>query len=126
VGKSKGLTATQLRTLDRLSRIPELKRFYLAGGTAIATHLGHRSSKDLDLFSMDATAQLPATAYVKRFDVDRSDLYAVLRSLTYFADAEAELLWPEGLNAAHWRTIRSYFETQAPRLLSLPERNTGK
>ncbi len=27
------------------------ERFYLAGGTALALHLGHRKSDDLDLFS---------------------------------------------------------------------------
>ena len=31
--------------------VPELKDFYLAGGTALALHLGHRKSIDLDLFS---------------------------------------------------------------------------
>src|SRR5438552_11894884 len=31
-----------------------VRGFYLAGGTALALHLGHRKSADLDLFSADA------------------------------------------------------------------------
>lgn len=40
----------QLRALGRLRSLPKIDRFYLAGGTAIAFHLRHRRSDDLDLF----------------------------------------------------------------------------
>ena len=33
-----------------VSDIPEIKKAYLAGGTALALHLGHRISIDLDFF----------------------------------------------------------------------------
>jgi len=46
-----GLAARQLRALDRLGNVPGLRRFYLAGGSAIAYHLQHRRSVDIDLFS---------------------------------------------------------------------------
>ncbi len=36
-----------------LGRLPEMKRFYLAGGTALALRLGHRKSKDFDFFSAE-------------------------------------------------------------------------
>ncbi len=36
-----------------LGKLPGLKRFYLAGGTALALRLGHRKSKDFDFFSAD-------------------------------------------------------------------------
>ena len=39
------------RTLDDLNRTSLLERFYLAGGTGLALHLGHRRSKDLDFFT---------------------------------------------------------------------------
>lgn len=51
----------QLRALARLSTVPELRGFYLAGGTAVAVHLGHRTSRDLDLFSTDDSIELEAT-----------------------------------------------------------------
>lgn len=38
------------RTLVDLERIPVVARFYLAGGTGLALHLGHRRSVDLDFF----------------------------------------------------------------------------
>lgn len=60
MGNSPCLAEEQLRALDRLSRVPELTAFYLAGGTAIAHHLGHRVSRDLDLFSQQAHVDLDA------------------------------------------------------------------
>lgn len=214
MGRSTGVSPDQRRTLDRLSRLPPLRGFYLAGGTAIAAHLRHRRSLDLDLFSLSRRADLEAPrraivggiegasvleatdvsvrllvragpidlvrypypllektvsgpggfpmarlldlaamklaavarrgirrdfwdlhvlatrgrvslpaaarAYLKRFGVAEADLYAVLRALTYFDDAEAEPLWPAGLGPRTWATIRAYFLAEAPRLLDLP------
>ena len=40
-----------LELLKSLMVFPALKDFYLVGGTALALHLGHRMSVDLDLFS---------------------------------------------------------------------------
>jgi len=37
--------------LQHLSALPELKNFCLVGGTALALHLGHRKSEDLDFFT---------------------------------------------------------------------------
>lgn len=51
------LPAAQERVLERLARVlPE--SFYLAGGVAALAHLGHRSSRDLDLFSSDDPMEL--------------------------------------------------------------------
>jgi predicted nucleotidyltransferase component of viral defense system len=63
------------RTLDilrQLIQIPELKNFYLVGGTALALYYGHRKSIDLDLFStvdfqndeiLPALEKIPGFAY---------------------------------------------------------------
>lgn len=60
------LPELQRRALDRLSAVPLLEGFYLAGGTAIAMHLGHRTSLDLDLFSLSPDTDLePAKAAVR-------------------------------------------------------------
>jgi hypothetical protein len=45
-----GLPPPQLRALDRLKSVRGIDRFYLAGGAAIAVHLRHRISNDLDVF----------------------------------------------------------------------------
>ena len=38
--------------LEKLMQIPELQSFYLVGGTCLALRYGHRTSVDLDLFSV--------------------------------------------------------------------------
>lgn len=58
MGKPTGLAKEQYRALGRLKAIPGLKAFYLAGGSAIGFHLGHRRSHDLDLFSMTKAVNL--------------------------------------------------------------------
>lgn len=37
--------------LDKLAGLEVMNSFYLSGGTALALHLGHRESEDLDFFS---------------------------------------------------------------------------
>lgn len=41
------------RVLEKISRQPFIRDFYLVGGTALALHIGHRESIDLDFFSAD-------------------------------------------------------------------------
>ena len=202
------LAQEQRRTLATLKRLQALDGFYLAGGGAVAYHLQHRCSDDIDLFSLDSNVDLeklsaelssaledaetvratdavlklriggasvdivrypyppleppvagpagflvaglldlatmklsaistrgirrdfwdlheilsssPVTlddalaAYVRRFGVAKSDLYHVLRSLTYFGDADTESRFPEGLTAEHWHQIKRFFFKSAP------------
>ena len=54
------LPEAQRRALDRLKSVPRMADFYLAGGTAVAVHLGHRLSLDLDFFSVRPDADLDA------------------------------------------------------------------
>jgi len=51
VGHSTSLAEEQQRTLERLMSLVAADALYLAGGTAVAHHLGHRRSLALDLFS---------------------------------------------------------------------------
>jgi hypothetical protein len=205
------LAAEQLRALDLLSQLPALTGYYLAGGTAIALHLHHRRSRDLDFFSIakeasierlhrslgrqieefsvigesDATLSIlicntpvdfvaypyptlepplelrpgckvaglkdlavmklaaiskrgirrdfwdlheilirtPLTLdeslalYRRRFKLNEADTYHVLRSLTYFEDAESEVALPLGLSTSHWSEIKRFFEREAPKAL---------
>jgi hypothetical protein len=55
--------------------------------------------------------------YVARYRASHSDLYHVLRALTYFDDAERDTVMPTGLTRKHWQTIRGYFEHTAPKEL---------
>ncbi len=45
------LTQNQKRVLKRLGPFASQHDFYLAGGTALAIHLGHRRSRDFDWFT---------------------------------------------------------------------------
>ena len=45
------LSATQKKVLKRLGSFTFQRGFYLGGGTALAIHLGHRRSQDLDWFT---------------------------------------------------------------------------
>ncbi|NUO84140.1 nucleotidyl transferase AbiEii/AbiGii toxin family protein [candidate division KSB1 bacterium] len=45
------LTAEQKSNLELLGAMPEIEKFYLAGGTALALLIGHRYSEDLDFFT---------------------------------------------------------------------------
>lgn len=58
MARARGLAKEQQRALDRLSKAQSLPATYLAGGSAIAFHLRHRRSRDLDLFTFDANAPL--------------------------------------------------------------------
>ncbi len=50
------LTPPTQEAFRRLSRWEGIQDFYLAGGTGLALHLGHRFSIDLDFFSQDNDA----------------------------------------------------------------------
>lgn len=209
---SKGLVSDeQLHTLALIGRLDSVRDFYLAGGTAVAFHLGHRTSLDLDIFSRhggvdlervrrelvdalgeveviaatEVTVQLkvganpvdfvsypypplqepvagPAgfpvaslvdlatmklaaiakrgikrdfwdlyeiltrtqlslgdglDAYARRFGQRESELYYVLRSLTFFEDADKETISPRGLSLQLWTTIKDFFRKRAPQEL---------
>jgi len=211
VGEPGIFSNDQLRVLALLDESRLRGDFYLAGGCAVAFHLEHRRSLDLDLFSLspdvdlegllpvlvaapfaaevlsvtersmrllfgdlpvdlvrsshvpleapiagpsgfptaglldlaslkfaavvhrgvrrdfwDIHAMLTAggldldgalSAYVTRFGKQQSDPYAVLRALTYFSEAEKESVFPNGLTVEHWRAIRIFFRSEAPRVM---------
>lgn len=207
------LPEAQRRALDRLKSVPSMADFYLAGGTAVAVHLGHRISRDLDFFSVrpdvdleavketvrrafteastvaqtDAAVQLlcdgapidfvrypypllraiertsdgvrvaalldlatmklaalsrrglrrdfwdlaeivrrggvsleqACRAYRQRYGVAEADLYHVLRSLTWFEDAERDPAYPAGLTEPAWRELKAFFLRVAPPMLAI-------
>lgn len=57
---STSLAARQRRALDQLKLLADAHGLYLAGGTAIALHLRHRLSRDIDLFSREPDLDLTA------------------------------------------------------------------
>ncbi len=51
---TKAVLPDTLRALKLVSKIGIIKKSYLAGGTALALHFGHRISEDLDFFTLQA------------------------------------------------------------------------
>lgn len=47
-----GISKNTQAALAKISKVPFVKNYYLAGGTALAVHFGHRLSYDLDFFSL--------------------------------------------------------------------------
>src|SRR5215813_4742283 len=60
MGHHPRLAEEQLRTLGRLASLEIKERIYLAGWTAIAFHLEHRASFDIDLFTRSRHENLDA------------------------------------------------------------------
>ncbi len=48
----KVITPEQRKIIQQLGKLMQEMNFYLGGGTAVALHLGHRKSIDLDWFTM--------------------------------------------------------------------------
>lgn len=101
------LTVEQIAVLDRLKRLPSVRDFYLAGGTALALRYGHRRSIDFDFFRED------------RFDV-----FALASALDDLFDRVERL--PAGGQTLHMRlegVSASFFRVPYP-LLEPPEPTT--
>ena len=62
--------------------------------------------------------QQACQAYRQRYGVAEADLYHVLRSLTWFEDAERDPAFPAGLTEPTWREIEAFFLREAPGLMS--------
>lgn len=66
------LTPETREAYHQVARLPFIKSFYLAGGTGLALHMGHRFSVDLDLFSTEETAVGPDQRDAMRMLLDDS------------------------------------------------------
>ena len=115
------LTGAQQTVLELLSRIPEVRTFYLAGGTGLALQLGHRRSEDFDFFRapalvpQDFLAVLREAGDLIKYRGVTVDPYHLLRRLTFFEDAEAETM-PHLLIDLTWDEIKTFFRAETARL----------
>ena len=84
------LTNETRQAFHQVARLPFIKSFYLAGGTGLALHLGHRFSVDLDLFSPEETAVGPDQRDAMRNLLDDPSL-----SITYDNDGTFVATWQD-------------------------------
>jgi hypothetical protein len=104
------LTSATRQAFDQVALLPFISSFYLAGGTGLALHLGHRFSVDLDFFSPDEAAVGP----------DQRDALRVLLNdpslaITYDKDGTFVATW-RGVGASFFR-LPMYPLVQMPVLL---------
>jgi hypothetical protein len=104
------LTPETRRAFGIAATLPFIQRFYLAGGTGLALHLGHRFSVDLDFFSSAPDAVGPD---------ERSALRAAFDDPTLTISFDKDMTF-----VANWRGVGlSFFRltlyplAQAPLLL---------
>ena len=118
--------------------MPALKQFNLVGGTSLSLQIGHRISIDLDLFSnqdfnnstiiqaleplgeltvlVDNPPFLQARLNDVKLDFLKYPYPFVVKSLTYFDDAERELN-PEMLINVSWQMVKKTIEKKVEHYL---------
>lgn len=84
------LTPETRQAFHKAASLPFIGQFYLAGGTGLALHLGHRFSVDLDFFSPTPDAVGPQVRAVLRTALDDPTL-----SITHDEDATFVATWRE-------------------------------
>ncbi len=68
-----GISKNTQAVLAKISKAPFVKNYYLAGGTALAVHFGHRLSYDLDFFSL--TPDLPRIITAQLKDAGKLEIF---------------------------------------------------
>jgi hypothetical protein len=77
------------RLFQKLTGLPWLADFYLAGGTALALHIGHRTSVDLDFFTgkaFDEGRMIENLAAIGKLEIlqkDRQSLTGILDEVKF-------------------------------------------
>jgi predicted nucleotidyltransferase component of viral defense system len=63
-----------------------MSRYYLAGGTALALHFGHRQSRDLDFFTRSPAKQLPPLSAI-------DDMLTQFTSVQWVLNTKEQVQW---------------------------------
>jgi hypothetical protein len=104
------LTPATRQAFAQVARLPFITSFYLAGGTGLALHLGHRFSVDLDFFSPDEAAVGPDQRDALRLLLNDPSL-----AITYDKDGTFVATW-QGVGVSFFR-LPLYPLVQQPALL---------
>ena len=101
------LTPATLQAFKQVETLPFIGDFYLAGGSGLALHLGHRFSIDLDFFSSSPSAVGP-----EQRDALRILLHDPLLNISYDSD---------GTFVATWHAVGiSFFRLPLYQLVQVP------
>ena len=124
------LPEEQLRLFETMSSQSFITDFYLAGGTCLALQIGHRRSlaglKDIAAMKLEAivgrgskkdfidlyfllqqyTLEEIFSFHALKYGIGLSNQYHHLKSLVYFADAEAEAM-PVMITPLDWNFVKN-------------------
>lgn len=75
-----------------------------------------RDFVDVYFLSQKYTFEEMLNLYQKKYAVLENHLYAILRSLDYFEDAEQEIKMPDMLAEVNWEEVKEYFRKETRRL----------
>ena len=94
------LTGNKLEVLLMQAKMECSKNLYLAGGTALALHLGHRLSRDLDWFG---SKNIPEREIIEELQetkptVVRKDGENTIRAY-YSREPRDQFYWPQDIKA---------------------------
>jgi len=104
------LTPETRQAFDKIAGLSFIRQFYLAGGTGLALHLGHRFSMDLDFFSPDTGAVGPEVRTLLQETLDDPSL-----SITHDRDGTFVATW-RGVGVSFFR-LHLYPLVQPPVLV---------
>ena len=104
-----------LSLLINLQQEPLLTPFYLAGGTALALHLGHRKSFDLDLFGQSRLPIEELAGLLKSYPDARELLRSKNITVWSIADVKVDIV------NYHYAPICKPIEENGLRLLSIED-----
>ncbi len=131
---TKALLPDTLRAIKLVSSIPKIQEAYLAGGTALVLQLAsladidamkihaierrgtRRDFVDVCFLSKKYTLEQMLEFYQKKYGVLEDHLYAILRALDYFEDAEKESDMPKMLTEVNWEEVKEYIRRETYRL----------
>ncbi len=114
-GHEEVLALRQRKVLNVLSAQAARLGLYLGGGTAVALHLGHRRSVDLDWFSEVPALEALLSLYRRHCGIE--DIAHVLQGLVYFDDAERDRM-PRMIWDVDWKTVKQAVRGWVKRLVS--------
>lgn len=129
------LSTSQRKVLRQVGPLLSERSFYLAGGTAVAIHLGHRRSLDLDWFIGEPIGDVMALAAeiqgwgirLQVSQVDRGTLHgAVGRVRVTFLEYRYEMLNDVEQWAAYGCTLASPDDLAAMKLSAVAQRGAKK
>lgn len=125
----KTIEPSTLELLKGLQGIAGLKTTRLVGGTGLALQIGHRISVDLDLFAYNLQEDFIDLYYLlKLFSLNEmlsfyekkyndSSTFLVLKSLTYFEDADLEISPNLFDNQVHWQEMKGLIRSEVQKLI---------